>query len=101
MNALGSDETFVSSMPTKPDEGPTQKRVTVEGDRVPRRLDGHGMTEHAIVTIETIYTSIALLSCDQVCIDFRWLLYSGADHSVESTVRELALTGEITAVGKR
>ena len=28
----------------------------------------------AIVTIETIYTLIALLSCDQVCIDFQWLL---------------------------
>jgi len=28
----------------------------------------------SIVTIETIYTLIALLSCDQVCIDFQWLL---------------------------
>ncbi len=28
----------------------------------------------AIVTIETIYTLIALPSCDQVCIDFQRLL---------------------------
>ncbi len=27
-----------------------------------------------IVTIETIYTPIALPSCDRVCIDFQWLL---------------------------
>ncbi|RQG94089.1 hypothetical protein EA473_13570 [Natrarchaeobius chitinivorans] len=29
-----------------------------------------------IVTTGTIYTLIAQLSCDQVCIDFQWLLYS-------------------------
>ncbi len=28
----------------------------------------------AIVTTETIYTLIAQPSCDQVCIDFQWLL---------------------------
>ncbi|RQG93854.1 hypothetical protein EA473_14190 [Natrarchaeobius chitinivorans] len=28
-----------------------------------------------IVTTGTIYTLIAQLSCDQVCIDFQWLLY--------------------------
>ncbi|QCD64186.1 hypothetical protein GBQ70_00540 [Halomicrobium sp. ZPS1] len=34
-----------------------------------------------IVTIETIYTPIALLSCDRVCIDFQWLLYRENDRS--------------------
>jgi len=29
-----------------------------------------------VVTTETIFTLIALQSCDRVCIDFQWLLYS-------------------------
>jgi hypothetical protein len=32
-------------------------------------------TVETIVTIETIYTPTALLSCGRVCIDFQWLLY--------------------------
>ncbi|WP_436344005.1 hypothetical protein [Natronorubrum sp. FCH18a] len=33
-----------------------------------------GLVESAIVTTETIYTLIAQPLCDQVCIDFQWLL---------------------------
>ncbi len=32
------------------------------------------VSDGIIVTIETMYTLIALPSFDQVCIDFQWLL---------------------------